>query len=231
MTIGRVVGKGGLAAVGLAIAVLGLTWLNRVSSAVMNLGGSCGSGGPYEIATPCPTGAWMAPVGIFVGLFGLAVHAFTRPPGSPALWVFAWPALFGSLGVQFLRAAAAESDAWGFWLCGVLFLLMAVAPLLMIFASDRRALVRTLLGDGLAGPEPAGAAAPDRRDLTVPNTAPGVDVTFVRPASKASSSAADRDDDEPDLALSLDRLARLHRTGELSDAEFADAKQKVLDGA
>ena len=37
--------------------------------------------------------------------------------------------------------------------------------------------------------------------------------------------------DGEDLAESLSRLSRLHRDGELSDAEFAEAKQQVLDGA
>src|SRR5262245_1135710 len=98
----------------------------------MAVGGSCGSGGSYEIATPCPTGAWMAPVGIFVGLAGLALYLWWRPRSGPQ-WVFlAWPALFGSLGVQFLRAAAADSGAYGFWLCGVVFLVMAAAPVLLV---------------------------------------------------------------------------------------------------
>ncbi|MET1048975.1 MAG: SHOCT domain-containing protein, partial [Acidimicrobiales bacterium] len=38
-------------------------------------------------------------------------------------------------------------------------------------------------------------------------------------------------EDGGDRSESLDRLSRLHRQGVLSDAEFAEAKQKVLDGA
>jgi hypothetical protein len=216
VTMGRVVWRGTQAAAALAAVVVGLTWLNRVAAAVMEVGGSCSSGGPYAVTTPCPGGAWMAPVGIFVGLAGLAAYAWLRPAGSPQLLALAWPALFGSLGVQFLRAAAAETDAWGFWLCGVLFIVMALGPL-ALFLGDRQAAVRTLLGDGRPEPVPA-----DPRDLTVPHPAPMVPVTFVSTTSE---------DDEPDLAESLDRLAKLHRTGELTDAEFAEAKQKVLDGA
>jgi hypothetical protein len=218
VTIGRVVWKGGQAAVALALVVVGLTWLNLVASSVMAVGGSCGSGGPYEIASPCPNGAWMAPVGILLGVVALGVYALTRPAGSPMLLVFAWPALFGSLGVQFLRAAANETDAWGFWLCGVLFLLMAAAPLGMVFA-DRREMVRLLVGDGLAEPD---GIDPD--DLSVPHAAPMVPVRF-------SSSSPTVEPDDCDLAESLQRLSRLHRCGDLSDAEFADAKQQVLDGA
>jgi hypothetical protein len=219
VTIGRVVWRGTLAAVALAAVVVGLVWLNSVAAAVMDVGGSCGSGGPYEIASPCPTGAWMAPVGIFLGLIGVAVYAFVRPSGSPSLVALAWPALFGSLGVQFLRAAAGETDAWGWWLCGVLFLAMAVAPVAFIVADDRRALPRMLLGDGLAEVDPA-----DRARSTAPTTAPGVNVTFVAPSANGTSA-------DGDLAESLERLSKLHRCGDLSDAEYAEAKQKVLDGA
>lgn len=219
MTIGRVVWKGGQAAVALAVVVVGLTWLNRVASSVMAVGGSCGSGGPYEIASPCPTGAWMAPVGILLGVIALGVYALTRPPGSPSLLILAWPALFVSLGFQFLRSAVHESDAWGFWLCGVVFLLMGVAPLGMVFASRREA-ARILLGDGLAPPD-----GTDHDDLSVPHAAPMVPVTFVSPSSDGE------DGSDGDLADSLDRLSRLHRCGDLSDAEYAEAKQKVLDGA
>ena len=218
MTIGRVVGRGTLAAGALAAVVVGLVWLNSVAAAVMDVGGSCGSGGAFEIATPCPTGTWMAPVGIFLGIAGLGAYALLRPTGSPALVALAWPALFGSLGVQFLRAAMAETDAWGWWLCGIVFLIMAVAPLAAIVADDRRALGRMLLGDGLAEPEPA-----ERVNGFRPATAPGVDVTFV-----ASTTVTSEDGD---LAGSLDKLSKLHRCGDLSDAEYADAKQQVLDGA
>ena len=199
------------------MVVVGLTWLNRVASSVMTIGGSCGSGGPYEVAQPCPGGAWMAPAGIFLGLAGLAVYAFVRPSGSPSLVGLAWPALFGSLGYQFLRAAAEETDAWGFWLCGVLFIVMAAAPLCIVLSADRGALGRMLLGDGWAEPESA-----DPADRFAPSTAPMVPVTFVAPETNGH--------EDVDLAGALDRLSKLHRSGYLSDAEFADAKHQVLGG-
>jgi hypothetical protein len=215
VTIGRVVWRGAQAGAALVLVMVGLTWLNRVASSVMAVGGSCGSGGPYEVAHPCPVGAWMAPVGIFVGLIGLGLYAFSRPTGSPSLLALAWPALFGSLGIQFLRAASQEHDAWGFWLCGVMFLVMAAAPVAILLGADRSALKHMLLGDGRA-------EAPRREPQAslVPHAAPMVPVTFVSPEG----------DDDLDLAESLDRLCKLHRNGDLSDAEFADAKQQVLGG-
>ena len=182
----------------LALVVVGLTWLNLVAASVMAVGGSCGSGGAYEIATPCPTGAWMAPVGILLGVVALGAYALTRPPGSPSLLIFAWPALFLSLGVQFLRAASDETDAWGFWLCGVLFLVMGVAPLLMLFAGDRREWVRVLLGDGRAEPvrdgsdgdfvAPRGARWSRSPSSARPREAPTTTATSPRTSSACPAS-------------------------------------------
>ena len=153
MTIGRVVWRGTQAALALAVAVVGLTWLNLVAAAAMAGGGSCGTGGPYEIARPCPGGAWMAPVGIFVGLAGFGLYLLRRPAGSPQYLLLAWPALFGSLGVQFLRAAAEDPNAYGFWLCGVIFVLMAGAPLALVLTDEPGALRRSVVGDGRSEPE------------------------------------------------------------------------------
>ncbi len=233
VTIGRVVWRGIQATLGLALAVLGLTWLNLVASSVLSVGGSCSSGGPYVSAAPCPGGAWMAPVGIFVAIGGLGLYLLRRPAGSPQLVLFAWPALFGSLGIQFLRAAAAESGAYGWWLCGVVFLLMAAAPLALVVVGDRAALRRAVLGDGFAEREPTDEVEVPRiarfgADGSVNRLGPLGPVHGNGNGNGASSRPAP---DGEDLAESLSRLSRLHRDGELSDAEFADAKQQVLDGA
>ena len=71
-----------------------LTILFLATRRVMEVGGSCASGGPYEIATPCPKGiAWMVPVSIFGGLIAAFALALTAGHG-PKLWLLAWPALF-----------------------------------------------------------------------------------------------------------------------------------------
>jgi hypothetical protein len=148
MAMGRIVRRGSLAALALTGTVIGLTWLNQVASSVMAIGGSCGSGGPYEVAHPCPEGAWMAPVGILGGLVCLGLYAFLRPSGSPQLLFLAWPALFGSLGVQFIRAAMHESQAFGWWVCGVVFLAMALVPVAIALTGDPGSFRRALLGSG-----------------------------------------------------------------------------------
>jgi hypothetical protein len=231
VTMGRVVWRGTQAGLALSLAVLGLTWLNRVMDSVLSVGGSCGSGGAYEVATPCPGGAWMAPVGLFAGLVGLGLYLLRRPAGSPQLLIFAWPALFGSLGVQFLRAAAAESGAYGFWLCGIVFLVMAAAPIVLVVVGERGAMGRLLVGDGMAEPE----GAEDQPQLRIARVeADGTTSRFseLGPVDLRGPAPDDLDgEDGGDLCENLDRLSRLHRQGDLSDAEFAEAKQKVLEGS
>ena len=233
VTIGRVVGRGALAAVALAVVALSLTWLNQVAAAVMDVGGSCASGGAYEVATPCPEGVWMAPVSIFLGLAALLAYGLTRPRGGPFLLVFAWPALFASLGVQFIRAAIDDPNAFGFWLCGVVFLGMGLAPVIYVLLGERRQIVEALVGDGYGEPERGTAPF-------APHPVDGVPVTFTMVTGTLNGNGngnghgtgnGNGNGHDGDLAESLDRLSRLHRAGDLSDAEFADAKQQVLDGA
>ncbi len=229
VTIGRVVWRSTQAGLALTLAVLGLTWLNRVVASVLPVGGSCGNGG----ATPCPGGAWMAPAGVFAGLLGLGLYLLRRPAGSPQLLIFAWPALFGSLGVQFLRAAAAESGAYGFWLCGIVFLVMAAGPIVLVVAGQRGAVVPLLVGDGLAGPEGI-EDQPQLRSARLEADGAASRFSDLGPVDLRGPAPASDDLDREngaDLCEHLDRLSRLHRQGELSDAEFAEAKQKVLDGS
>mgnify|MGYP001149551442 CR=1 FL=1 len=53
---------------------LSFTLLFLVSYTVLALGGSCASGGPYEIAVQCPEGvAAFAPLSIFGGLIAVGI--------------------------------------------------------------------------------------------------------------------------------------------------------------
>jgi hypothetical protein len=174
----------------------------------------------------------MAPVGVCAGLLGLGLYLLRRPAGSPQLLIFAWPALFGSLGVQFLRAAAAESGAYGFWLCGVVFLVMAAAPVVLVVAAERGAVAPLLLGDGLA--EPEGSEDRQLRIARLEEDGSASRFSDLGPVDLGGFAPGSADpvrENGGDLCEHLDRLSRLHRQGELSDAEFAEAKQQVLDGS
>ena len=169
----------------------------------------------------------MAPVGLFVGLVGLGLYLLRRPAGSPQLLILAWPALFGSLGVQFLRAASSESGAYGFWLCGIVFLVMAAAPLLLVMG-ERGAMVRLLVGDGRAEPQRIEdqSLAPyppprSRRDGEPHSDLGPVDLHGSGPVLDDVRART-----TGDVSESLDRLSRLHHQGDLSDAEFAKARRR-----
>ena len=123
--------------IGLAVA-----WIYFPMRDVLSIGGSCASGGPYVIATPCPQSAtvfltvavplWFASA--FVGMFAAATLTAPNPimPG--------WALLFGALGWNFMDFAF-RADPSGrvevSWLvCGIMFWLMAL-PAVVIFIGGR----------------------------------------------------------------------------------------------
>jgi hypothetical protein len=121
-----------------ALCMIGLgaafTCLFFAMRSVMDIGGSCASGNvPYEITRPCPQGVGGLMIGsIFGGLILLAIYAFNAI--GPNLTLFAWPALFLSLGWNFLEYAFSPPDGssgvvWGWLVCGVVFVLMGGLPL------------------------------------------------------------------------------------------------------
>lgn len=131
---------GRLITLGLCLILLGLAvaWLYYPMRAVLDVGGACAEGGPYEIRTHCPAGSTLfltlgAPlwfVGAFVGLFAAATIS------APAPIMPGWALLFGALGWNFFDYAF-HGDPGGrvvaSWLvCGIVFWLMAL-PALVIF--------------------------------------------------------------------------------------------------
>jgi hypothetical protein len=128
---------------------LSFSLLFQVSLAVMALGGSCASGGPYEIAVECPEGVVaFAPLSIFGGLIAVAIAIFLAQGFGTPLLSLAWPVLFVGLGGAFLMAFVFGQDITGL-IIGVLFVAMGLAPLVLeLRASPQRVFIGQRAADG-----------------------------------------------------------------------------------
>lgn len=203
--------------VGVAGSVACLTLIFRSMRAVMGAGmSSCASGGPYVVANPCPDGvAWMLPVSIWVGI-GLLVVASVAAMrlGQPSIAWLAWPALFLSLGWNFwqfgLDPVGTDGPVWGWLVCAVLFTIMGGGPLLLVLFGR----------DGQTGRAPR---TPQRAAASVATIGARIRAEATPPPFRRPTADAD------DLVGSLERLARLHREGAIDDAEYRDAKRRLLE--
>ena len=106
----------------------------------MDVGGFCAEGGPYEIRQTCPDRSELLmftgiPAGV-IGLFVAMIGGSKVSKGAAGLLLLSWPALFISLGYNFLYYANNPPEDMdgtaGWWFCGVLFMLMGVPALLAI---------------------------------------------------------------------------------------------------
>ena len=222
-------GNAALFLLGIAGLTFSLTILWLSMRAVMGIGGACASGGPYVPAVECPdVVVALTPLSIF-GLFifgGLAAWGGSRLGGAwSALILLAWPALFLSLGWNFLefglRPPGGEPGevVWSWLFCAVVFFLMGGLPLLGVIWGVREA------GGG-------GRAYAGGRVVVTPRR-PNV-LSSTRDADRGFHRQADRDagrETRQDVSARLERLARLRRAGDLTDAEFEAAKRATLDEA
>ena len=206
--------------VGLAMC-LTLVWLSM--RAVMNVGGFCAEGGPYVIETSCPEGT---PLAITFGIFGLFLFGGMMvwkgvSIGGPyaGLVALAWPALFISLGWNFLEYAfnppgpAGQAIVWGWLIPGVVFIVMGAGPLLLALDIGK---------DGLVGSARASAAnriAPDDRYALRANRQKLVN--DLRATKENAEDAAD-------LVTKLERLSALREAGDLTSTEFEEFKRAIL---
>jgi hypothetical protein len=205
---------GYLAGVALGSACLTLMFLGMRS--VMDIGGACAEGGPYVPVQPCPDGAALALIGGSFGLFaaaGLMIWFGSRlGKGYVTLVFLGWPALFISLGFNFLQYGLnpppGQPVEWGFLVPGVLFWIIGIGPLLF----------------GIWG----WRAARSGRSTSAAVTLNRLSDSVTRPNAfeAGGSSSAPRDEDA--VVEELERLSRLHAAGSLTDDEFAAAKARVL---
>ncbi|HEX9992903.1 MAG TPA: SHOCT domain-containing protein [Acidimicrobiales bacterium] len=232
-------------AVGLGGVACALTVLSLSMRAVLDIGGSCATGGVYEVARPCPDGVAPLTVGaIFAGLAFALLYAISLVPKGPSLLSLLWPALFLSLGWNFLdygvEPPGGDGIVWGWVVCAAIFALIGGAPLLLLL--DVRRLRTVLWGDdGPAGWRSVVPTAPFRLDGSLDQ--PVLQWLGDTPEARASTNgtaAAARDTPtaphangvEPpaDVVSRLERLADLRRRGVLSSSEFEAAKREVLEG-
>jgi hypothetical protein len=208
--------------VGLAGAAAAITMMYLAMGAVMGVGGMCASGGPYVIATQCPSGA---PAGMLIGIFLLLVSWFVAAMFGPRVggfWssaaVLGWAALFIALGWNFLASGFSGKDGGGLTaiLLGIMFWVMGAVPLIYTLGVNARG------GGGssfLTG-SPRRPAAPSA-SLVEMQADPSTPEAGADPASEAPLDTAA-------LSAHLERLADLHAKGELDDAEFTAAKASIL---
>lgn len=123
-----------------------MTSLYQAMRGVMRLGGMVASGGPYAIAHPAPGWAWIFPVSILAGLVFIGLNFFaSRRVGGLDVLVLAWPALFLSLGWNFLDfgiglTTGRHGLVWGWLVCGIIFVVMGGLPLILVIQNAVTAL-------------------------------------------------------------------------------------------
>jgi hypothetical protein len=235
--------------VGIVLGTMSITLLFLGMRAVMDVGGACAEGGPYVSAQPCPEGVPLAMIGGMFGLFGAAglIVWFGSQVGKGAVAIVAlgWPALFLSLGLNFMDYAfhppdTAATPVWGWLIPGVLFWLIGGAPLaigLLAWREARAGRPGNRLTRQVATSVPTKAvifeAGPSSNRHSEParvEFAPGA-WGAPRPAPTAMGAAHGVDHvaaAESDLVDDLTRLAELHEAGDLTDEEFAIAKRERL---
>lgn len=229
----------GLGGVACAITVLSLSMRE-----VLDLGGSCATGGPHVVARPCPTGIPGLMVGaVFGGLVAALVYAVSLVPRGPRFVGLLWPALFLTLGWNFLDAGwsppGGEGRAWAWLACGVVFVLMGGVPLAlqltvrplrcMLWGDDGPAGWRSVVPTAPFRPE-SGPPGPVLQWLgSLPADRPRADPS-PNGTSPAAPAAPVTGSPDADLVSRLERLADLRRRGALSEPEFEAAKRDVLEG-
>ena len=217
-----------LLAGGITLAFFGM-------QSVMDVGGFCAQGGPYEIRQECPDTSWTLFVGVIAAIFGAGFMVAGTMRGGPRLVLLGWPALFLAFGwnfgyYAFNPPAPATGIAWGWLICAIVFIPMGLVPLLFMIVQWRRyfwsgsaASATTSRMTGSVSGLPFLTFTPNA-GRTDPATVI-VETATITPSGTAAPGPASADD----LASALERLADLHAAGALTDEEFAAAKARLLE--
>lgn len=226
-----------LGIVGLA-ASLTIIWLSM--RAVLDIGGFCAEGGPYDIAHHCPQGVGLLlTLFIFVGLGSAGLMAWkgvVLGPPYDGLVTLAWPALFISLGFNFLQYGFFPPEGmtglqFGWLIPGVLFVIMGAAPLVGYMPGGKRRKSKSdtpLLDMAAETDEHQHDELADERSQLLADM---VQEAQHRSDAKTPVQPEPTTAEDSDLVGQLERLSALHGAGSLSDDEFQRAKQALIDEA
>jgi hypothetical protein len=196
----------------------GITLLYLGMRSVMDIGGACASGGPFVPVQPCPEGVPALMIGgIWIGLLAAFAYGWSSlSAGIPTFVGLFWPALFMSLGWNFLQYAFdppfGDGPVWGWLVPGILFELMGAVPLWIMFKTVGLTPATNKVRSVLAPPGAKAMATAIRA------------VTESRRTGAAAVSTGAR----PDLVSELERLDALRQSGALSDDEYEKAKRRLL---
>jgi len=229
--------------VGIAGVAFSITLLSRSMRSVEKIGGFCASGGPYQIAHTCPKGiSGLIPLAIFGGLIFLGLFAFCTTAGGRSVLLLSWSALFLTLGWNFIDYGIVNpvggGVAYGQLIPGVLFIIMGGVPLVWVVPAMFRALLGESDDSGTTGTGTPwiGATGVGLSTPTGTSTAPAWPMTtptVTTPTTTTSTSTRVSTASKPggDVAGELEKLASLHKRGELTDTEYEEAKRKAIGGS
>jgi hypothetical protein len=188
--------------------------------------GTCASGGPYVSARPCPPGTGTHIVSLIGGVFGvlLAGGIYAARGGDHRRGPVGFGLMLWTLGFLMLAGAAllgaygpartGSGSQLGAIIVAAVFIPMALIPLLFALVIRRGGQDREVRVGPAPAIQPHGFTAP--RSTGGPAVVVGTPWTFGGSAN--GSTSLDQ----------LEKLAKLHADGALTDAEFAAAKAKIL---
>jgi hypothetical protein len=222
----------------LAVVTCAITLLYLGMRAVMSVGGFCAEGGAFQIRQHCPKGIpGLMFGGIWGGLIGLGLYVWqTSKHKVPSLVGLSWSALFLSLGWNFLDyglrpTPPLEGLQWGWLVCAIVFGLMGGLPLLVVAKPIYKSFFDPGTNDAwtpivTASTGVGARVASNLAEKVIGKMSTGqTSTTPTGPKWEASGVG-----DAGGLVAYLERLESLHRSGSLSDEEFAAAKKRVLEG-